>query len=382
VVCEIEVDAEPSTVTDLPVEGSNATATPQPAQGYLGIRLDDPWAELAEREELAGGEGVYVVGVSPDGPAAKAGVQSGDVILQANTRQMRMGSELVDLAAETPVGESVELLLRRNGQTRTVFVVVEQRPEDYRHPQSAPTLGPPRLPYFGYKLDGGFEGQVETIAQYTNFAGLSQIHWPQTASVLEEARRCGLKVILCVFKRECLQKEERIWQFLEEYPGTVFGVLWDAQGISRGGIDAFGRKLKKRFPEAQYWVFYHGFYPEDASLGRDVDAVVMECTTTTVGELRREVAELLPKTRAYAKGRPIVVCWNAWDDSPPGKVPRCRTGVFREYVNLALRERLHGVYFVSYGWPVRRGNRIHGISTRPELVQEIKDLAGELRIAR
>ena len=83
-------------------------------RGRLGLVMQD----------LAGVEGAAIVEIEPDSPAAKAGVQKGDVVTALNGRLVRGAAELRARLGVVPVGESVELKVQRGSGSRTLKAVV------------------------------------------------------------------------------------------------------------------------------------------------------------------------------------------------------------------------------------------------------------------
>jgi Do/DeqQ family serine protease len=79
-------------------------------RGRLGISMTD----------VVGGEGATVAEVQPDSPAAQAGLRKGDVVTALNGRPVRGAAELRARLGVVPVGEAVELQVRRGGETRTL----------------------------------------------------------------------------------------------------------------------------------------------------------------------------------------------------------------------------------------------------------------------
>src|SRR5262249_58522019 len=76
-------------------EQEAAAAEPPAQKSKWGLALRDPRPEEREQLGLKKGEGVVVENVLPDSPAAEAGVQSGDVILQANQTAVGSVAELI-----------------------------------------------------------------------------------------------------------------------------------------------------------------------------------------------------------------------------------------------------------------------------------------------
>ncbi len=88
--------------------------------------MRDPRPEERERLGLKEGEGVMVEGVLPDSPAAAAGVQDGDVILQANQTSVGSVAELKKEVDKIAADKPLLLLLRRaDGNNRFVTLAVK-----------------------------------------------------------------------------------------------------------------------------------------------------------------------------------------------------------------------------------------------------------------
>jgi len=87
-------------------------------RAYLGITIGD-----------TGGEGVYVGSVTPGGPAAQAGIKTGDVITAVNGVPTPTPDELGTVLAGLKPGQTVNVkLTHQNGTTRTVTVALGQFP--------------------------------------------------------------------------------------------------------------------------------------------------------------------------------------------------------------------------------------------------------------
>ena len=98
-------------------------------RGWLGVAL----RPVAVPDELrqAGGEatGLMVMSLSPEGPAAKAGIVPGDIILSVDgTSARRMRNVLAHLGSES-VGKSVSLRVIRGGAVIAVEAAITERPE-------------------------------------------------------------------------------------------------------------------------------------------------------------------------------------------------------------------------------------------------------------
>jgi serine protease Do len=102
----------------------------RPSRGYLGVGLQPLDENLAPTLGLAKDNGEIVRSVVAGGPAARAGLQQGDVILKVNGQQVTPEQTVSYLIANTQVGSRAQLEVIRGGQRRTVQVVVGERPTE------------------------------------------------------------------------------------------------------------------------------------------------------------------------------------------------------------------------------------------------------------
>ncbi|NBC34700.1 MAG: Do family serine endopeptidase [Alphaproteobacteria bacterium] len=91
-------------------------------RGWLGVRIQTVTEEIAESLGLEEPRGALVASVTPTGPAEDAGIQPGDVILRFNDRPVEEMRRLPRLVAETAVGSTVEVVVWRRGERRTLEV--------------------------------------------------------------------------------------------------------------------------------------------------------------------------------------------------------------------------------------------------------------------
>jgi serine protease Do len=92
--------------------------------GVMGVEIDN---ERAKALRLSETRGVELTRVEEDSPALKAGLKSGDVVLEYNGQRVEGMEQFVRLVRETPAGREVRLLISRNGATQTVPVTVATR---------------------------------------------------------------------------------------------------------------------------------------------------------------------------------------------------------------------------------------------------------------
>ena len=108
-------------------------------RGWLGVHIQDLTPELAKSFKLEPSKGVLVAQVDSDSPAAKAGLQSGDVIIDYNGKEIHSSRDLSLAVAETKVGVPAELRVLRDGTEMTLRVSIGERPDDLAQSGSAPT---------------------------------------------------------------------------------------------------------------------------------------------------------------------------------------------------------------------------------------------------
>lgn len=93
-------------------------------RGYLGVTVQPVDRGLAESFGLDKTIGALVADVMPDSPAAEAGFQAGDVILEFNGNPVEESSDLPPLVGRTPVGSEADVLIMREGERQTLNVTV------------------------------------------------------------------------------------------------------------------------------------------------------------------------------------------------------------------------------------------------------------------
>jgi serine protease Do len=97
-------------------------------RGYLGLRPQDVTPLLAKEFNLKNDRGALVAEVEPNSPAEKAGLKSGDVILDFNGHKVADARHLRLEVAEAPPGDRVPVEVLRDGVTKTLEVKVKELP--------------------------------------------------------------------------------------------------------------------------------------------------------------------------------------------------------------------------------------------------------------
>ena len=99
-------------------------------RAWLGVGIQDLSDELAGQFGVKPGDGVLVGNVMKDGPADKAGLKTGDVILEFNRTKISDVHQLQREVAQAPVGSSAGLRVLREKQPLTVTVVLGEQPSE------------------------------------------------------------------------------------------------------------------------------------------------------------------------------------------------------------------------------------------------------------
>jgi serine protease Do len=100
------------------------------SRGWLGVLIQDVTRELAESFGMDKPEGALIAKVLPDSPAEEAGFQVGDIVLEFGGRHVNRSSELPPIVGSTPVGERVPVQILREGESRTLKVLIAELPEE------------------------------------------------------------------------------------------------------------------------------------------------------------------------------------------------------------------------------------------------------------
>jgi len=97
-------------------------------RGYLGVMIQDLSPALGKKFDLKNTSGALVGDVTPESPAEKAGVRTGDVIVEFKGKPVVDSRHLKLEVARTRPGQTVPLKVLRDGATRTLEVTVKELP--------------------------------------------------------------------------------------------------------------------------------------------------------------------------------------------------------------------------------------------------------------
>ncbi|MDW8309522.1 MAG: PDZ domain-containing protein, partial [Verrucomicrobiales bacterium] len=107
-------------------------------RGFLGVLIQPVTPDLAREFNLPDNNGALVAEVTPDSPAAKAGLKEGDVVVEFNGRKISDSRQLRLIIAQTPPGTEVSLRVVRDGKPQTVKVKLAELPAQARRGEGRP----------------------------------------------------------------------------------------------------------------------------------------------------------------------------------------------------------------------------------------------------
>ncbi|GMR07920.1 MAG: Do family serine endopeptidase AlgW [Gammaproteobacteria bacterium] len=97
-------------------------------RGWLGVEAQNITPELAESFNMEKPAGVLIAGLLRHGPADKAGLQAGDIIIKIGDKPAATAHDVLNAIANTTPGTSVELTILRDGKTGVLSAIVGERP--------------------------------------------------------------------------------------------------------------------------------------------------------------------------------------------------------------------------------------------------------------
>jgi len=104
-------------------------------RGWIGVEPQDVTPEIAESFGLDRKSGAIVAGVLQGGPADKAGIKPGDILVSINDDTITDTTRLLNVVAQIKPGTSVKVHLMRKNKELDVNVMIGKRPVQPRAPQ-------------------------------------------------------------------------------------------------------------------------------------------------------------------------------------------------------------------------------------------------------
>jgi serine protease DegQ len=101
-------------------------------RGWIGVEVQDISAELAESFKLSTPRGTLIAGVLRGGPADRAGIKPGDILVSVESSQVLDSTSMLNLVAALEPGKPATLKILRNRDEMLVKVNVGKRPRPNR----------------------------------------------------------------------------------------------------------------------------------------------------------------------------------------------------------------------------------------------------------
>ncbi|WP_299613827.1 Do family serine endopeptidase [uncultured Tateyamaria sp.] len=164
-------------------------------RGWLGVRIQDVTDDIAEAIGLENTAGALVTSV-PEGPAMEGGMQDGDVILSFAGVDVADTRGLVRQVGNSPVGETVRVVVFRDGETVTLRITLGRREEaEGAVPAAAPADDEPAeaetKDILGLTLSTLTDELREQLGADADQEGLAVIEVDETTEAFEKGLRAG-----------------------------------------------------------------------------------------------------------------------------------------------------------------------------------------------
>lgn len=101
-------------------------------RGWLGVNIQSLTEDLAETHGVKENSGAFISSVAPGGPAAKAGLLEGDVVLRFDGKDIASMRALRSIVAQTQIGKEVDIEVVRKGARKTFKVAVGRLAEEVK----------------------------------------------------------------------------------------------------------------------------------------------------------------------------------------------------------------------------------------------------------
>jgi serine protease DegQ len=106
-------------------------STGKATHAYLGVSTRTVTPDLQTQFDLSRSSGILVAEVTSGGPAAKAGILQGDIIITIDGEDMVESADVLVAIRDRKPGETVQVELDREGTTKIIKVILEERPASF-----------------------------------------------------------------------------------------------------------------------------------------------------------------------------------------------------------------------------------------------------------
>jgi serine protease DegQ len=104
-------------------------------RGWIGVEVQEITPPVAESFRLRSTRGALIAGVLRGGPADKAGVKPGDVMVEVEGRPVADPTSMLNLIAALPPGASARMKIKRQGKDLDADITVGRRPKPQGRPE-------------------------------------------------------------------------------------------------------------------------------------------------------------------------------------------------------------------------------------------------------
>jgi membrane-associated protease RseP (regulator of RpoE activity) len=130
---------------------------------YLGVKPQDLNADLAGYFNVKEHEGILVAEVVENGPAEKAGIKAGDVIVQLDNKKTTEPDDIQSILSDKEDGDKVEIAFVRKGERKTVTAELEERESQFNFSGPDVHVNIPKMPRINVRIP-----EIETCAPEIN----------------------------------------------------------------------------------------------------------------------------------------------------------------------------------------------------------------------
>lgn len=153
--------AQPPAMTGV---GANVPPVTTVPRGYIGVAIQPVTEEIAAALGLGKDQGEIIASVAPGQPAAKAGVNPGDVVLKVDGESVTFERTLASMIASKVPGSQARLELLRDGRPLSLMVTTTTRPtEDAIAAAATTTATPPAGTGASPTAPGSYSGKVDAL---------------------------------------------------------------------------------------------------------------------------------------------------------------------------------------------------------------------------
>jgi S1-C subfamily serine protease len=279
-------------------------------QGFLGVYLEELTSKTAKKKGYEGKEGVLITGIVDDSPAEKAGLEKGDIVMEAGGRSIDDSDEFEEVIESTGAGNELEVKVFRDGDVRTFTAVLVEEPEaDIQIWSGGKKFGPHQFWTFGkdfypffHPLHRGRLG-VQTQDLNPQLAKYFQVDEGVLITEIQEdspAEKAGLEAgdVIVRIGDDDIEDTEDLQDELSDYEGGDKVQV----GYVREGKEA-SVEVEIEDPSERFYSYrgYLGVYLQD------LNDQLMEYFNVEKGVLVKEVVEDSPAEKAGIKAGDVII---------------------------------------------------------------------------